>query len=177
MNVIIKKPKQSCLQDDDQYCILEFQGQFESDTLLQGETLGELTHVEKDIYSLQFGNQILEGKEIKLKNPLVILKKQFQDEEDQDNEMVDENDNGNNNKNDHNNIEYNLNATITSKICFSNRATTLIAQTSVKYGSPQQRRSPSSSPTSSTTSSPQNSNINGSNSTISTPPLTPPKFT
>ncbi|GAM22894.1 hypothetical protein SAMD00019534_060690 [Acytostelium subglobosum LB1] len=191
MNIIINNHNNSN-GNAPSYTILEFQGCFEdtNPSKLANETLGDLTLKGKDTYQLVIGNQVFEGKETKLKKPLLIIQQQQQ----QQKQDISDNDNGDDSNMQDDTItttstiiaptkevEYQVKATVYSKICFTSRPATTIPQQSVKYGSPQQRRSPSSSPqtTPDKTSSSAPASVDQSSSTDNNndTPIPQPKFT
>ncbi|EFA85948.1 hypothetical protein PPL_01181 [Heterostelium album PN500] len=177
--IIINKPSNADEDEQKRWCILEFQGCFEDSTpsKLSNEVLGELIHKEKDIYQLQIGNQMFEGKDIKLKNPLLVIRKVSTGPNNNNgnsngSSSTDDKDSSNNNI-----TEYEVNTLIYSKICFTNRPSTIIAQQSVKYGSPQHRKSPSSSPSSSPMSTTPEKIDMATVSPMKSSPIQQPKFT
>eukprot|EP01132_Coremiostelium_polycephalum_P002930 gene2930-3651_t len=154
--------KESSTNNEGSWYLIELQGHLEHSLPLQNEILGELTKKPdtKDEFQIIIGNMQLDGKEIPLKKPLLVIKK---DKSSPTTTIIsnDENDKNNINNN-NNNVEYQIEGIVYSKISFVSRPTTIIQKSSVQFGKPQ-HKSPSNSPArQSPTSSP----------TTTSPPMT-----
>ncbi|EGC28872.1 hypothetical protein DICPUDRAFT_43673 [Dictyostelium purpureum] len=151
--------------ENKEWYILDLQGHLEYSCELKNETLGTLIKKPntKDDFTFQIGNQVLNGKEVPLKKPLLVIrKKNINEDLDNDVNMVDSSEISNANNVDESEVEYIIEGMANSKITFTTRPTTIIPQSSVVYGSPTHRVSPTNSPT----------NTNKTSSSSTTTPTT-----